>query len=558
MSFFTPYEGGKPYIFVSYAHADSRDVMEVITDMHRRGYRLWYDEGIEVGSEWPECIAEHLSGANLMLAFISGAYMRSDNCRREMHYALMKRIKVINIFLEETVMTPGMEMQIGNIFALMKYSMPEKLFYERLYTAPPLLGSEGLAENGRAGETAAAAPINAAPETETKPERKPDAKKAESERLKAEQKAEREERRERKSKARESTRAEKAPAPERAKKRKWTAGRITALALAVLVLAAAVTLGIVGHFTGLTERVMVRLNTQDAQLLPMSSRAEFSSETFESIAREYTGVAEGDIYVSDLASLTELRIMGASFYFGGDVTRENAHRIVPEGTELRDLSDLKYFTGLKTLHINGQSLSTLATLPALNVQYLDISGSRVTSLEGVGRLTKLRELRAAQCPVTDLGDIRQCLDLRLLDLDGAAVTDFAPLKPLTKLSSVSLANCTAAEMKPVLRMSSLTDVRFTDCDLHGSFFKSFDKESAITSLSLTRCTLDSAANISDFDSLTTLTLISSGETLDWSELAELSALTTVNIDAPMESAVTHALKGTRTAVNILPDEPESE
>jgi len=565
VSFFTPYEGGRPYIFVSYAHADSRDVMEVITDMHGRGYRVWYDEGIEVGSEWPECIAEHLRGASLMLAFISKAYMRSDNCRREMHYALMKRIKVINIFLEETDMTPGMEMQIGNIFALMKYSMPGKLFYDRLYTAPPLLSARGLMETGGADENAPAAAPCAA-ETE----KKPGAKKAEDKRLKAEREAEQEERREARRKARERAQQEKAaapgddetaapkPAPEKPKKKKWTAGRITALAAAVLIFAAIVTLGIVGHFTGLTERVAVMLNTQEAQMLPASAKAEFSNETFENIAREYTGIAEGEIYVSDLASLTELRIMGANFYFGDEVTAENAHRITPEGTEIRDLSDLQYFTGLKTLCLNGQSLSSLATLPALSIQYLDISGSRVTSLEGVGRLTKLRELRAEKCPVTDLGDIRQCLDLRLLNLDGASVTDFTALKPLTKLTSVSLANCTTAELKTVLRMNSLTDASFTGCDLRGSFFRSFDRESAVTSLTLTNCTLDSTANISDFEALTTLTLISSGETLDWSELAELSALSTVNIDAPMESAVNRALKGTRVTVNILPDEPVSE
>ena len=551
MSLFTPYEGGKPYIFVSYAHANSKDVMAVITDMHDRGYRLWYDEGIEVGSEWPECIAEHLRGASLMLAFISKAYMRSDNCRREMHYALMKRIKVINIFLEETEMTPGMEMQIGNIFALMKYSMPEKLFFDRLYSAP-LLTAETLGGEDEA-ETASG-PAETEEPTEEKPKAKKDRGRAAA------------------SRARGGTRGTPrgkaegtkphagggGESPRAEEKKKWTAGRITALVLAVLLFAAVVTLGIVGHFTGLTERVMIRLNTQEAQLLPTSEKAEFSSETFENIAREYTGIAEGDIYVSDLASLTELRIMGANFYFGDEVTAESAHRVVPEGTEIRDLSDLQYFTGLKTLYINGQSLSSLATLPALNLQYLDIGGCRVTSLDGVGRLTKLQELRAAACPVTELGDIRQCLDLRLLDLSGASVTDFSTLKPLTKLTSVSLANCTTAEMKTVLRMNSLTDVSFTDCDLRGGFFKSFDREKVITSLSLTRCTLDSAANIADFEALTTLTLVSSGETLDWEELADMSALAVVNIDAPMESAVTRALSGTNVTVNILPDTPAGE
>ena len=553
MNYFTPYEGSKPYIFVSYAHADSKDVMRVITDMHDKGYRLWYDEGIEVGSEWPECIAEHLQGAHLMLAFISKAYMKSDNCRREMHYALMKRIKVINIFLEATEMTPGMEMQIGNIFALMKYTMQEKQFFERLYSAP-LLNSEGFADTGEPNGDAKAPTPTPVPAHEDK--------RAENERRREEREAEREERREARRKARERAEAEKpaAPAevkpaaePEKKKKKKWTAGRITALVLAVLIFAAVVTLGIIGHFTGLTERVMIKLNTQQTETLSASTKAEFSSAAFESIAREYTGIAEGDIYVSDLASLTELSITGESYYFGA-VETDGAHTLPQEGAEIRDLSDLQYFTGLKTLRISGQSLSSLATVPALGVQYLDISGCRVTSLEGVGRLTKLRELRASGCPVADLGDIRQCLDLRLLNLDSASVTDLTALKPLTKLTSVSLANCTTAEMKTVLRMSALTELSFTDCDLRGSFFRSLDKEAAVTSLSFTRCTLDSTANIADFDALTTLTLISTGETLDWTELRELPALTTVNIDAAMESAVKRALDGTSVTVNLVADE----
>lgn len=147
MRYFKPYEGDKPYIFISYAHADSDAVMSVVTHMHDRGYRIWYDEGIEVGSEWPECIASHLTGAQLVIAFISNSYMRSDNCRREMHYALSKRIRIINVFIENTDMTPGMEMQIGSIFALMRHNMSDEEFYGKLYSAP-LLDAELFADGG--------------------------------------------------------------------------------------------------------------------------------------------------------------------------------------------------------------------------------------------------------------------------------------------------------------------------------------------------------------------------------------------------------------------------
>ena len=151
MRYFKPYEGDKPYIFISYAHADSDAVMSVVTHMHDRGYRIWYDEGIEVGSEWPECIASHLTGAQLVIAFISNSYMRSDNCRREMHYALSKRIRIINVFIENTDMTPGMEMQIGSIFALMRHNMSDEEFYGKLYSAP-LLDAELFSDGGAPAE----------------------------------------------------------------------------------------------------------------------------------------------------------------------------------------------------------------------------------------------------------------------------------------------------------------------------------------------------------------------------------------------------------------------
>ena len=149
------YEGNSPYIFISYAHVNSPAVLQIVEELTDRGYRVWYDDGIEVGSEWPEYIAQHLAGAGLMIAFLSNAYMRSDNCRKEMHFALSKKIPIINIFLEDTAMTPGMEMQIGNLFALMKHCMSDEVFEEKLFAAPQLDASL-LAEGGEAKKPSSA------------------------------------------------------------------------------------------------------------------------------------------------------------------------------------------------------------------------------------------------------------------------------------------------------------------------------------------------------------------------------------------------------------------
>ena len=138
-----PYEGTLPYLFVSYAHKNDAAVLEIIRTLQARGFRVWYDEGIEAGSEWPESIASHLERAQLVLAFLSPAYLRSDNCRKEMHYALTKKKPVINVYLEATELSPGMEMQIGNLFALMKYTYPsEAYFYDKLFGAELLDASK--------------------------------------------------------------------------------------------------------------------------------------------------------------------------------------------------------------------------------------------------------------------------------------------------------------------------------------------------------------------------------------------------------------------------------
>ena len=62
------YKGDQPYIFISYAHKDGDSVYPIIDRMQRDGYRTWFDEGIDPGTEWDETIAQSINQCGYFIA----------------------------------------------------------------------------------------------------------------------------------------------------------------------------------------------------------------------------------------------------------------------------------------------------------------------------------------------------------------------------------------------------------------------------------------------------------------------------------------------------------
>ena len=478
MNGITPYEGTQPYIFLSYAHADAPAVMEIGAHLQAAGCRVWYDGGIELGSEWPEYIAAHLAGAAVMLAFLSDAYIRSDNCRKEMHFAQTRKIRTVNIFLEETALTPGMEMQIGSLFALMKYTMREDVFYEKLFAAPQLAP---LLAEGTACEPfqPSVSPVK--------------------------------------------------------KKTRWTWQRIVLLCVSSVLLVTLVTLGIVGWSTGIAQRIYIRKTQPEVTSPPYDTPAVFTSAALEKAARDYAVKPDGPLTVGDLAGLYELCL---------------------ESPEPDTLSELRFFPDLTALTLTGYEADNLKALPVCGLESLSLVDCRIRSLRGVGNLPLLRVLDCEGCPIRSLGNLSRCLELRRLNLGSANVNSFAALVPLRELAEAEIANAALDDLWPLLAQNGLSDLVFTDCDLRGRFFKRFDREWNIVSLTLVDCELNSTVNLEDFTSLRELTLIRSGEKLDWSALAGLPSLRVVTADKSMEAVLREALAGTETTVklNILEQE----
>ena len=160
------YEGDRPYIFISYAHKNSETVIPAVRALGEAGFPVWYDAGIQAGTEWPEYIAEHLLKSALVIAFISKESIASPNCRQEIAFALDNNKPMLTVRLDEAVMSPGMQMRLNLCQALMAYRhTTQEGYINELVRAPFIASTLQMAPDLSSAPVVneAAAPVEAAP-----------------------------------------------------------------------------------------------------------------------------------------------------------------------------------------------------------------------------------------------------------------------------------------------------------------------------------------------------------------------------------------------------------
>ncbi len=130
---FEAYRGIRPFLFVSYAHRNMKDVFRILKKMNEGRYRIWYDEGIEPGNEWPEVVGTAVVKCSQYVVFMTPAAAVSRNVRNEVNLAFAENKEIIVVYLQETNLTSGMKLQIGTVQHINRYEMGEKEFYEKLF-----------------------------------------------------------------------------------------------------------------------------------------------------------------------------------------------------------------------------------------------------------------------------------------------------------------------------------------------------------------------------------------------------------------------------------------
>jgi DNA-binding beta-propeller fold protein YncE len=130
-----PFEACAPegqYVFVSYARADRAIVYPELARIMSLGVRVWFDQGIEPGNEWPDQVAAALAGAAAVVVMITPEAATSRYVRNEVNLAVARAIKVLSVHLAPTVLPPGLELQLGSIQGVMAWQLDEPSYADSL------------------------------------------------------------------------------------------------------------------------------------------------------------------------------------------------------------------------------------------------------------------------------------------------------------------------------------------------------------------------------------------------------------------------------------------
>lgn len=130
---FKPYEGDEKYIFVSYAHVDSDRVAPVLERLNKAGFRIWYDEGINLGEDYSNVIARHIRRCAVCMMFHSVSSAVSQYCIWEVNYAAKKKRGMLSVYLEAAELSDGIDMLVSSYQSISLFNYDsEDMFYDKL------------------------------------------------------------------------------------------------------------------------------------------------------------------------------------------------------------------------------------------------------------------------------------------------------------------------------------------------------------------------------------------------------------------------------------------
>lgn len=121
-------EGTEDFLFISYSHADTETVYEILNELELNHFRFWYDSFIRTSSGWADELALKIETCQSFVVFLSKNSVCSDNVKDEIAWAKEKKKNIYAIKLDDVELTGGLALQLGRIQFNNYYDKPKAAF----------------------------------------------------------------------------------------------------------------------------------------------------------------------------------------------------------------------------------------------------------------------------------------------------------------------------------------------------------------------------------------------------------------------------------------------
>lgn len=245
----------------------------------------------------------------------------------------------------------------------------------------------------------------------------------------------------------------------------------------------------------------------------------FKDPNFEAMVRAQIGKPSGDIHKADIENI---KIFSVYPNISGKTTDYGA---------VKDLSDLKHFTGLEALLITNTEVNDLSSLTSLSkLEFVSFAGCNITAdLGTLSDVPRLQGLGISLSQVSDLSPISnltRLTELYLTNPGGVGLSDLSMFSHLTNLTSLNLSG---NKIQDISLLSNRTQL--TDLDISYNEIRDISPLSSLTNLTNLNLCGNQISDITPLSQLTGLIglYLDLNQISDVAPLSQLTNLTTLGL-----------------------------
>jgi formylglycine-generating enzyme required for sulfatase activity len=117
-------------IFISYSHEDKEYAHRLEKELKKRGFKVWIDDRINYGAEWPTFIQENLDGCEALVLIMTPRSLKSMWVQNELMRARRKKKTIFPLLLEGD--EPWLSIEIIQYIDVTNGQLPSEEFYKTL------------------------------------------------------------------------------------------------------------------------------------------------------------------------------------------------------------------------------------------------------------------------------------------------------------------------------------------------------------------------------------------------------------------------------------------